>query len=199
MPYVVGLTGGAGSGKSTVARVLEECGAAIVDTDAIAHRLTGAGGAAMPAIATAFGAELVDEAGGLHRPRMRELAFRDADARGRLEAILHPAIRDASLAEVAECGDRVVVLVVPLLFEKMTYRPSLQRVVVVDCSLSTQIERVSRRPGVGMDQARSIVLSQIPRSVRLQLADEVIHNEAGIEELAMTARALFARVKQGKL
>lgn len=207
MPDVIGLTGGAGSGKSTVAALLAECGAVIVDTDAIAHQLTKAGGPAMTAIAAAFGQELIDESGGLHRPRMRDLAFRDADARARLEAILHPLIHAATIEAVEgagqamgeEKGTGVIVLVVPLLFEKMTYRAMLRHVVSVDCSLQVQIERVARRPGVGLEQARAIVLSQIPRAVRLQLADEVIHNEADIEALAPAVRALHERLQTRKI
>lgn len=199
MSYVVGLTGGAGSGKSTVAEVLERCGAAVVDTDAISHQLTQAGGAAMPEITAVFGTELLDELGGLHRARMRDLAFRDTEARTRLEAILHPLIHRASLEAVAGKAEEIVVLVVPLLFERMTYRAALGRVVCVDCSVATQIERVSRRPGVGTDQASAIVRSQLPRPLRLQLADDVIHNEGGIAALSAAAVALYARLRQAKL
>lgn len=195
MPRVVGLTGGAGSGKSTVANVLAECGAAIVDTDAIAHELTGAGGAAMNALVREFGADLVDANGALNRSRMRELVFRDAEARAKLEALMHPLIQGEALEALSKANASVIVLVVPLLFEKMSYRATLNRVVCVDCSIDAQIDRVARRPGVGKEQAGIIVRSQIARPLRLQLADEVIHNESSFEELAARTRALYLRLE----
>jgi dephospho-CoA kinase len=194
MPRVVGLTGGAGSGKSTVAGVLAECGAAIIDTDAIAHELTGAGGAAMNTVIREFGAEMADASGALNRPRMRELAFGDAGARARLEALMHPLIQAEAEEALRTVSADVAVLVVPLLFEKMSYRATLDCVVCVDCSIAAQIERVARRPGVGKEQARMIVRSQIARPLRLQLADEVIHNESGLEELSSRTRALYSRL-----
>jgi dephospho-CoA kinase len=194
MPRVVGLTGGAGSGKSTVAGVLAECGAAIIDTDAIAHELTGAGGAAMNAVIREFGAEMADASGALNRHRMRELAFGDAGARARLEALMHPLIQAGADEALRKASADVAVLVVPLLFEKMSYRATLDWVVCVDCSIAAQIERVACRPGVGKEQAGMIVRSQIARPLRLQLADEVIHNESGLEELSSRTRALYSRL-----
>jgi dephospho-CoA kinase len=195
MPRVCGLTGGAGSGKTAVAGVLAECGASIVDTDAIAHALTAAGGAAMPAIVREFGPALAGSDGALDRPRMRELAFGQADARAKLERIMHPLIQQEAALALDRASGEVAFLVVPLLFEKMSYRSTLDWVVGVDCSVATQVERVARRPGVGMEQARAIVQSQISRAVRLQLADEVIHNEGSLEELAAKVRALYERLR----
>lgn len=183
--YVVGLTGGIGSGKTTISNALQARGAAVVDTDLIAHALTAPGGAAMTAIAQEFGSEFVGPDGALDRPRMRKLAFETPAARRRLEAILHPMIRTATEAAQARAAQRApyTVLVIPLLVESGNWKERVHRVLVVDCSVETQIERVERRSGLAPAQVRNIVAQQATRSARLAAADDVIMNEGGISTL----------------
>jgi dephospho-CoA kinase len=173
---VVGLTGGIGSGKSTVAALLEARGATVVDTDEIARELTGPGGAAMPAVREAFGARFVTAEGALDRAAMRSLAFEDAPARARLEAILHPAIRARADALLASARGRYALVAVPLLFETRGYLERVARVLVVDCPEALQAERVAARSGLAADEVRRIMDSQWPRWRRLQLADDVVWN-----------------------
>ena len=148
--FRLGLTGGIGSGKSTVASLLAARGAAVVAADAIARATTAPHGSAMPAIAQAFGAEFVNAQGALDRERMRALAFSDPDAKKRLEAIIHPLVSQAShdqtTAAIAN-GHRCIVFDVPLLVESGRWRQQLDRVLVVDCSRETQIARVMARNG----------------------------------------------------
>ena len=175
-PYVVGLTGGIGSGKSTVADLFVAHGAALVDTDAIAHELTGPGGGAMAAIRAAFGDGVVDARGALDRAAMRRLVFADAAARQRLEAILHPLIREESARRCAAAAAPYVILAVPLLVESGTYRERVDRVLVVDCSEAAQIARVMARSGLEEAQARAILAAQASRAERLAVADDVVDN-----------------------
>ena len=190
----IGLTGGIGSGKSTVAQMLVGCGAHLVDTDAIARTLTLAGGGAMPALAEAFGATAVAPDGSLDRAFMRELAFADDHARARLEAILHPLIgREAQAqAQAARAGGRTVVFDVPLLAESARWRQRLDRVLVVDCDEATQVQRVSQRPGWTEAAARAVMARQVPRAARRTVADAVIHNDRiSLEQLAGEVKALW--------
>ncbi len=175
----IGLTGGIGSGKSTVAAMLVHRGAALVDTDAIAHRLTGPGGGAMPALVAAFGPAVATPDGALDRGRMRQLAFTDAASRKRLEAVLHPMIgAEAMRAAAAAAADAAaVVFDVPLLTESSAWRQRVQRVLVVDCSEATQVERVRARPGWTVDSARQAIAAQSPRAARRAMADAVIVND----------------------
>lgn len=178
---LLGLTGGIGSGKSTVAAMLADHGAAVVDADAIARGVTAAGGAAIAAIAQAFGAELITPQGALDRDRMRALVFADPDARRRLEAIVHPLVSQETerqaQAAIAQ-GHRTVVFDVPLLVESgRRWRQKVQRVLVVDCAVATQVERVMARSGLAQPQVERIVASQASRAQRLAAADIVIHNQ----------------------
>ena len=180
-PLHIGLTGGIGSGKSTVAQTLVELGAALVDTDAIARRLTAPRGAALPAIAQAFGPELVSDQGGLDRDRMRALAFSDPSARRRLEAILHPLIGDTARAEAtgaAQAGAAAVVFDVPLLAESAHWRGRVDRVLVVDCEEATQISRVMARNGWAEETVLRVIAQQAPRPLRRSIADAVIFNDS---------------------
>ena len=193
MAYCVGLTGGIGSGKTTAAEMFRELGAAVVDTDAISRELTGARGAAVPAIREQFGPEYVAADGSLERDRMRRLVFGNASAREALEAILHPLIRSEARARVASALAPYVILVVPLLFETGAYADLMQRVTAVDCSEEKQVERATRRSGISAEEVRAIMASQLPRAARRARADDVLDNEAGPEALRAQVGALHAR------
>lgn len=177
----IGLTGGIGSGKSTVAAMLAQQGAAIVDADAISRGLTAPGGRAMPAIEKTFGADLVQSDGGLNRPAMRDLVFRDARARIQLEGIIHPlvAMVTREQAETAiKGGCRCVVHDVPLLVESgERWRSRVDRVVVVDCHVTTQRQRVIQRSGLAADEVDRIIAQQASRAQRLACADVVLFNQ----------------------
>jgi dephospho-CoA kinase len=182
-PFVVGLTGGIGSGKSAVADRFAGLGAALVDTDAIAHELTGPGGAAMPAIAAAFGDCVVQANGALDRTAMRALAFSDGSARARLEAILHPMIRAESDARVRRAEAPYVILAVPLLVESGSFRERCDRVLVVDCPEAMQVERVRARNGLSEQQVRAIMAAQASRAERLAVANDVVDNSGSLDAL----------------
>jgi dephospho-CoA kinase len=177
MPMRIGLTGGIGSGKSTVAAMLAERGAAVIDTDAIARRLTARGGAAMPALQRAFGHDIAVAGGALDRDAMRARAFSDPQARQRLEAVLHPLIGDEALRQAAATTSAVVVFDVPLLAESRLWRERVDRVLVVDCSEAAQIARVSQRMGWTGDAARRAMSNQVSRRARRAIADAVIFND----------------------
>jgi dephospho-CoA kinase len=188
---VVGLTGGIGSGKSTVAGLFAELGAAIVDTDDIAHRLTQSGGDAIPALRAEFGDRYIDGDGALDRAAMRALAFSDSAARHRLERLLHPLILARAEAELAQAGTApYAILVVPLLAQAPAFRRLVQRVLVVDCDEATQLARVVRRSRLTGEEARAIVATQTPRTERLALADDVISNDGDLDSLADQVDAL---------
>lgn len=192
---IVGLTGGIGSGKSAATEIFESIGVDVVDTDKIAHQLTAPGGRANSFIGAAFGAEMLGNAGEMDRQKMRTVAFDNPVARRRLEEILHPLILEQSKIELAAVdGNKpYVVLTVPLLFERLTFRATLWRTVTIDCTQATQIQRVIMRPGLSIAGARKIIDAQVPRAVRLQLADDVIHNEAPIALLRRQIEALHSR------
>lgn len=179
-PWVVGLTGGIGSGKSTVANLFADLGVPLVDTDLIAHQLTAPQGAAIPALITAFGDGIITADGALDRAAMRQLAFTDPGARQQLEAILHPLIRSVSQQQCQAAMDRgapYVLLVVPLLVESGTYRERCRRVLVVDCPEPTQLARVMARNGLAAEQVQAILAAQATRAQRLAIADDVILND----------------------
>ena len=202
VPMRLGLTGGIGSGKSTVARMLAARGAAVVDTDAIARALTGPGGAAIGAICAGFGAEVIGPDGALDRAAMRALAFGDAGARARLEAILHPLIgaRAAAEAELAEgAGAPLLVFDVPLLAESRHWRARVRRVLVVDCSEATQAQRVAQRPGWTEAMAQRVIAQQASRALRRSIADAVIFNEGiPLGQLEAEIDALWALWAPGR-
>lgn len=175
--YVVGLTGGIGSGKTTVADLFVGQGAALVDTDAIAHELTAAGGAAMPLLREAFGDSIVGGDGALDRAAMRRLVFADAGARTRLESILHPMIRTLSDERCRAASAPYVILAVPLLVESGQYRERCNRILVVDCPESLQIERVMARSGLSRAEVEAILAAQATRQQRLAIADDVVNND----------------------
>lgn len=181
--FTVGLTGGIGSGKSRVADMFGERGASVIDTDVIAHAMTAPNGPAMAAIGREFGPAYVTADGSLDRARMRELAFADPGARTRLEAILHPLIRAATEAAAAIAGGAYTLFVVPLLVESGNWRERVERILVVDCPEALQIQRVMARNGLPEDQVRAIMAAQASRAQRLAAADDVILNDAGLDEL----------------
>lgn len=184
-PYCVGLTGGVGCGKSTVAALFARLGVAIIDTDDIARELTASGGAALPAIVAEFGEQMLDATGALDRAAMRARVFADADARRRLQDILHPAIRDLATQRLRAAGHApYVMLVVPLLVENLpAYRTLLDRILVVDCAPAQQLARTAARPGVGEAQAQAIIAAQADPAVRRAVADDIIDNRGHAEDL----------------
>ena len=191
----VGLTGGIGSGKSTVAGLLVAQGATLVDTDAIAHGLTVPGGAAMPALRQRFGATIAAPDGALDRAQMRGLVFADPQAKQALEAILHPMIGAEAQrqAAAADTTGGVVVFDVPLLTESSVWRRRCQRILVVDCSAETQVRRVMARSGWGADQVQRVIDLQASRCARRAIADAVLFNETlSLAGLAAEVAALWA-------
>ncbi len=197
MTRVIGLTGGIGSGKSTAAGMLAALGAPVVDTDEISRELTAAGGAALPALREAFGTAIVPEGGALDRGAMRALAFSDPAARARLEAVLHPLIREEAARRLAAAAGPYAVLVVPLLFESGSWAGRVERVVVVDLAEELQVRRTVERSGLEPAQVRAIMAAQWPRWRRLQAADDVLWNGGSPEELRAQCERLHARLAAG--
>ncbi|RZL45708.1 MAG: dephospho-CoA kinase [Variovorax sp.] len=188
----IGLTGGIGSGKSTVASMLVACGAALVDTDAIARSLTLPGGTAMPFISEAFGPDVLGIDGGLDRARMRQLVFGNADAKARLEAIIHPLIGQECTRQAEAAADRVVVFDVPLLVESRHWRERVERVLVIDAPEALQVERVMARSNWARETVLSVMASQTSRLTRLHAADGVIFNgDKTLTELEGEVRSLW--------
>lgn len=191
--FSVGLTGGIGCGKSTVADLFAALGATIVDTDVIAHALTAPQGAAMPSIVAEFGPDFAQPDGALDRAHMRTLVFSDATARARLEAILHPRIRAATEAAGQAATGAYVIYVVPLLIESGSWRDRVTRVLAIDCSEDTQVARVMQRSHLSADEVRAIMATQVTRARRLAEADDVVDNDAGLDALRTQVQALHER------
>jgi dephospho-CoA kinase len=193
----IGLTGGIGSGKSTVARTLLACGATLVDADAISRSATAPGGIAMKEIAIQFGDDFVAADGAMDRDRMRQLAFADPSARRRLEAIIHPLVSQETLrqyAQAVQAGSVCVIFDVPLLVESGRWRQQLDQVLVVDCSEAAQISRVMARNGWTREAVEKILASQASREQRLAAADVSIYNDGlSLEALDAQVRQLAAR------
>lgn len=194
---LVGLTGGIGSGKSTVADLFAARGAAIVDTDAIAHELTGPGGAAIAAIRAEFGERVIRADGALDRDAMRERAFENPAARRKLEAILHPMIRAESRRRLEAAEGPYAMLVVPLLVESGDRAGGVDRVLVVDCPVEVQVERVMRRSGLSRERVQTILAAQASREQRLAAADDVIDNGGAPAALDAQVEALHRRYLRG--
>jgi len=192
--FAVGLTGGIGSGKSTAAEMFGECGAAVIDSDAISHQLTQSGGSAISPIRAEFGDDYIDNSGALDRGRMRQLIFSDTAARQRLESILHPLIRDEMLSRASASNDApYLLLVVPLLLEAAGYTGLVQRILVVDCAEEAQVERSVRRSGLNADAIRAIMAQQLNRIGRLEHADDIIHNDDDLPALRAQVEQLHRR------
>lgn len=185
-PWRVGLTGGIGSGKSTVGRLLAARGALLIDTDAIARSLTLPGGKALPAIANAFGGAMLDATGALDRARMRALVFGDPQAKRRLEGILHPLISaQATAAAALAAPEQPVVFDVPLLAESAHWRARVDRVLVVDCEPPVQVQRVVARSGWAPAEVERVIAQQSAPATRRRIADAVLMNGAGVTLAAL--------------
>ena len=199
MPGVtrLGLTGGIGSGKSTVGAMLAGHGAALIDADAISRQTTATGGTAITPIRESFGPDFITPEGSLDRHRMRTLAFQDPSARGRLEQIIHPLVgreirrqAQAAIASVHRC----VVFDIPLLVESVHWRPQLDQILVLDCRIETQIERVMQRSTMSRPEVQSILDNQASRNQRLRAADLVICNDGlSLADLAHLVRQVATR------
>jgi len=193
MAFAVGLTGGIGSGKSTVAALFASHGAALVDTDEIAHRLTGPHAPALAAIVERFGPEFIARDGSLDRARMRTLVFENPAQRKDLEALLHPLIRRETISQMHDVTAPYVIVVVPLLLESGGYGRIMDRVLVVDCDPETQVRRVMQRSGLGREEVRAIIGAQISRADRLRAADDVVYNDGDMHALSAQIEALHAK------
>ncbi len=190
----VGLTGGIGSGKSALAAMLAERGAAVLDADALAHELTARGGAAIEAIRAAFGPAVIDACGALDRAAMRALVFAQPAQRARLEAILHPRIGQALRERAPSTPGAYLVLVVPLLVESLArWRAEVDRIVVVDCPEALQVQRVVARSALPEAQVRAIIAAQATRAARLAAADDIVDNQGDLTALRCQADALHRR------
>lgn len=190
----IGLTGGIGSGKSTVGHMLVRLGAKLIDTDAISRSLTGPGGRALPHISERFGPHMIDADGAMDRAQMRTLVFQDPSARLALEAILHPLIHDETEAQALQAApDQPVVFDVPLLVEAgLRWRNRVHRIVVVDCPVDVQIQRVMARSGWTREMVERVIAQQASREARLAMADDVIVNhELSLEALADVVQRLW--------
>jgi dephospho-CoA kinase len=190
----LGLTGGIGSGKSTIAAFFAERGATVIDADAISRAVTGAGGLAINELRNAFGPSMLTANGALDRNQMRALIFSDPSAKFRLEKIVHPLVGEtiAQKARIAnESGARCIVFDIPLLVESKHWRTTLDRILVVDCTERTQVDRVAARNGLPDDEIRKIIAAQAPRLLRLQAADTVVFNDGiSVEDLAQHVKII---------
>lgn len=195
MAYVVGLTGGIGSGKTAVADAFAALGVEIVDTDALAHRLSAPNEPGLAAIRAAFGDSLLTTEGHLDRARLRHLVFADAEARARLEAVLHPLIRAEAERQMRSWRGLYGIVVVPLLLERGGLRSIIDRVLVVDCPEEEQVRRVVARSGLAPEEVRAIMATQLDRSRRLSGADDVLDNGGAPEAIAPQVRELDRRYR----
>jgi dephospho-CoA kinase len=191
-PVRIGLTGGIGSGKSTVAHMLQQLGCQLVDADAISRASTASGGAAMQAIAQAFGPALLNAEGALNRDAMRQLVFSNPDAKKQLESIIHPIVRAQIEAACNTPTAPCVVLDIPLLAESRSWQDRVDTIWVVDCSPQTQIQRVMQRNGWSREQVEQVLAAQATREQRLAIAHTVLHNDpTTLGELEGQVQAAF--------
>jgi dephospho-CoA kinase len=197
--YVVALTGGIGSGKSEAAKVFAELGVPVTDLDAISRQLTAANQPLIAQIAALFGEAYITPEGALNRPAMRALVFNDAAARAKLNALIHPAIYDVAVKQL-QANQLLLtknipyqILDIPLLVETPRYLPHINRVLVIDCSETTQIERVKQRSQLAEDEIKKIIAAQTPRHQLLKLADDVIENDKNVTELRKKIKAIHQK------
>lgn len=191
-PLRVGLTGGIASGKTTVANFFTDLGVPVIDTDAIARQVVEAGAPALAEIRNAFGEAVFKADGSLDRKAMRKLVFSDEDKRARLEAILHPRIREATINAARAINHPYMIIVVPLLVES-PMKAFVDRVLVVDCSEDVQLQRLLSRDAENEEQARRMIAAQASRDERLAIADDVVHNEGELEQTRARVAALHKR------
>ncbi len=199
MATQLGLTGGIGSGKSTVAALFAECGASIIDADAISRQSTATGGSAIKAIERTFGAAMLASDGSLDRDAMRALIFSQPVAKAQLEAIIHPLVGQAIATQqqaAVQAGSRLVVIDIPLLVESEQWRLKLDAVLVVDCSVETQIQRVMQRSQWTRAQVEQVIAAQASRQQRLAAADAVICND-GIDLATLKLQVRETAVRFG--
>lgn len=186
--YVIALTGGIGSGKSEAAKQFARLGVPIVDTDAIAHSLTAVGEPTLAKIAHDFGTGFLNTDDSLNRAKLRTHIFNNPAERQKLEAILHPAIRERAIRQLADNENQLhpdyQILVVPLLFESNSYKPIVQKTLAIDCDESTQIKRTMARSQLTESDVKAMMQTQVSRATRLERADEIIENSGSVEELA---------------
>lgn len=198
-PWQLGLTGGIGSGKSTFSQLLVQRGAVLVDADGLARLCTAPGGAAIDVIAQTFGTDMLAPDGGLNRERMRALAFTDATARRRLEAIVHPLVRAQAARQVSDAraqGRQWVVHDIPLLAESGRSPDAFDAVLVVDCTEATQIARVVARDGLPIETVQTIIAAQASRAKRLAIADIVVFNDGTSPAALSTHADAVARIAE---
>jgi len=193
VPFVVGLTGGIGSGKSAAADEFARLGASVVDTDVIARELTERDGAALPHIKSLFGEAFVTAGGAMDRDAMRQRVFSDPAAKQALEGLLHPMIRAEAERRTAAARGPYVVQVVPLLLESGDYRRRVARVAVVDAPEDVQVKRVMARSALPEGEVRRIMAQQTSRAARLAAADDVIDNAGTLDALRRQVGALHAK------
>ena len=194
----LGLTGGIGSGKSTIAKILVEHGATLIDADGISRATTASGGAAITSIVAQFGLGVINADGSMNREAMRQRVFADPSARQQLEAIIHPLVSSESARQAQaarEAGCAFLVFDIPLLVESSRRREQLDRVLVVDCEVTTQISRVMQRSGWTQAMVENVIASQATRTQRLAAADLVIYNnELTLDDLAAQVREILLRI-----
>jgi dephospho-CoA kinase len=188
--FTVGLTGGIGSGKTTVANMFAELGAYLVDTDLIAHALTKENGTAISAIENAFGSDFILPSGAMNREKMRQHVFSQPNEKKRLEAILHPLIREKTEAAAKDSTGIYTIFVVPLLVESGSWKLRVSRVLVIDCSEQTQLQRVMNRNGMTQEQVLAIMQTQASRDQRLSAADDIIVSEGSLDKIKAEVRRL---------
>ena len=193
MLFCVGLTGGIGCGKSSVAQVFAEIGAGIIDTDVISRQLVAPNAPALEIIRDVFGDGFLQPDGILDRAKLRSLIFSDISAKPKLEAILHPLIRQRVIEEMRLCLAPYAIIVVPLLLESGQYQNLIQRTLVVDCSEQQQISRTAARSGLSPQEVGSIMANQMDGKTRLELADDVINNKGEATKLRPQIIALHAQ------
>lgn len=197
IPFTIGLTGGIGSGKSSVSDFFAELGVSVIDTDHLSRELVEHGSPLLNKISEHFGEAILLSSGDLDRKKLRQIIFSNADDKLWLEQLLHPAIRELLLSKLSNCSDAYAIIVVPLLFENKNNSYSfLNRVLVVDCPEALQLERVKARDQSNLAETKKIIESQISRSKRLSLADDIIVNEASLESLKENVLKLHEKYKQ---